>query len=54
MTGAISYGLSLLAPAALLPGLGVKLLALAVFPLLLWLSGFFGATRRVQGSLGRA
>jgi hypothetical protein len=49
--GALSYALSLLAPAALLPALGVKLAAVAVFPLLLWALGFF---RGVQGSFGRA
>jgi O-antigen/teichoic acid export membrane protein len=49
--GAISYVLSLLAPAALPPALGVKLLALAAFPAALWLAGFF---RGAQGSFGRA
>jgi hypothetical protein len=41
LAGGASYALSLLAPAALLPALGVKLLAVSGFPLLLWLSGFF-------------
>jgi O-antigen/teichoic acid export membrane protein len=50
LAGGISYALSLTAPAALPPALGVKLLAVAAFPLLLWLSGFF---RGAQGSSGR-
>ena len=50
LAGGAAYALSLLAPAALLPALGVKLLAVAVFPLLLWLAGFF---RSPQGSVGR-
>lgn len=40
LAGAASYGLSLLAPPALLPALGVKLAAAAAFPALLYALGF--------------
>jgi O-antigen/teichoic acid export membrane protein len=40
LAGSASYALSLLAPAALLPALAVKLGAVAAFPLLLWAAGF--------------
>ena len=40
LAGGGSYALSLLAPAALLPALAVKLAAVAAFPLMLWAAGF--------------
>lgn len=49
--GAVSYALSRLGPVTLLPGLAVKLAAVAVFPLLLWLFGLFPG--RDHGSGGR-
>ncbi|HET8647681.1 MAG TPA: polysaccharide biosynthesis C-terminal domain-containing protein [Vicinamibacteria bacterium] len=45
LAGALAYALSLLAPAALLPRLAVKLAAVGAFPALLWALGEWRARR---------